>query len=311
MVEGYNLPPFYFLFLVGKLSNSLLFRGFKNNMCICLNESAASNTHVYVGNGIRDGHNVHVLAYQCTASALDPSGKGAMLIPIPSTSRLTGDNFIDTSDFPKFLKDISNASKRASSRSMMKGFSFSAQRGAMIVERGNTIYVYADNFASAAAALDQVREDCRPNFTSEFIEGCSALYQDPITIACWAGNVEMDPLLLWYVPSDASTFRLPTMDAHDGKAPNPEAMVDTDHILSVSAGDKIGHRVSYSDDIPDAVCGLLPNRVHGTDMRSHLRNGDMFVNVADTLTKQHPEIRRATSVDSKPSVRGTLDGWEG
>jgi len=278
-------------------------------MCICLNKSAASDTHVYVGAGIRDGRNVHVLAYQCTAEARDPSGKGAMLIPIPSTERLTGDNFIDTSGFPDFLKDISNASKRQS-RGMSKGMSFSFSFSApVVVERGNTTYVYANNFAQAASVLDQVREDRRPNFTAEFIEGCSALYQDPIVIACWAGDVEMDPLLLWYVPSDEKTFRLPTMDAHDGKAPNPDAMVDTDHILSVSAGEKIGHRVNYSDDIPASVRSLLPTRVHGTDMRSHLKNGDMFVDVSDTLTAQHPAIRRAASVDAKPSVRGTLDGW--
>jgi hypothetical protein len=279
-------------------------------MCICLNESAASGTRVYVGAGIRDDRNVHVLAYQCTAEARDPSGKGAMLIPIPSPERLTGDNFIDTSGFPDFLKDISNASKWQS-RSLSKGgdsrsFSFSAP---VVVERGNTTYVYADNFEQAAAVLDQVREDRRPSFTQEFIVGCAALYQDPIVIACWAGDVEMDPLLLWYVPSDASTFRLPTMDAHDGKAPNPEAMVDTDHILSVSAGDRIGHRVNYSDEIPESVRDLLPARVHGTDLRSHVRNGDMFVNVADTLAKQHPSIRRATSAEAKPSATGTLDGW--
>lgn len=277
-------------------------------MCICLNESGASNTKVYVGSGTRNGQDVHVLAYQCSVTALAPSGKGAMLIPVPSTERLTGDNFIDTSAFPSFLKDISDASKQVS-----RSLSFSMSRGfskALIVDRGTATYVYAANFSEAAAALDQVREDRRPNFTQEFISGCSDLYQDPIVIACWSGSVTMDPLLLWYIPSDASTFRLPTMDAHDGLAPRLGVDVETDHVLSVSASDKHGYAVHYSERLPDDVRSLLPRFVQGAAMKGAFKNGDMFVNVADTLNQREPAIRRAVSATAKPSEIGTLDGWE-
>lgn len=275
-------------------------------MCICLNESAASDTHVYVGQGTYKGRAVHVLAYQCKAEALDPSGKGAMLLPIPSIEPLTEANFIDTSAFPNFLNDISNASKETS-----RSLSFCAfyQEDALVVDRGATTYVYAANFAAAAAALGRVREDRRPTFSDAFIEGCSALYQDPIAIACWAGSIQTDPLLLWYVPSDPTLFRIPTMDAHDGNAPDVNAEVDTDHILSVSASKTTGNPVFYSDKIPIEVRNLLPIYVHGTSIRHRIPNGDVFITVSDTLTERQPQKRRQISAKATPSVVGVMAGW--
>lgn len=278
-------------------------------MCICVNASEATNTHVYVGKGTVEGKDVHVLAYQCHAIVRDKSGKGAMLLPIPSNEELTPDNFIDTTEFPSFLKDISEATKRKT-RSM-KSLSFGmVSMGAMIVERGTTTYVSARNFAEAAAALGQVREDRRPEFSAEFIEGCSALYTDPIVIACWAGSVTMDPLLLWYVPSNEKTFRIPTMDAHDGKAPDLFAMVDTDHIVSVSAGKKNGSHIHYSEEIPDRVRGLLPTRSHGVALKGRFQNGDLFVEVKDSLEMAEPIIVRSVSEHVPPSVKGELNGWD-
>lgn len=276
-------------------------------MCICLNASAASDTHVYVGQATRNGRPVHVLAYQCQAEALDPSGKGAMLLPIPSNETLTEANFIDTSTFPGFLTDISNASKQQA-RSLMLSFSMRGMEDALVVERGATTYVYAANFAAAAAALGRVREDRRPTFSDAFIEGCSALYQDPIAIACWSGSVQTDPLLLWYVPSDPTLFRIPTMDAHDGNAPDVNADVDTDHILSVSASKATGNRVRYSDRIPADVLELLPEYVHGTSVRNRIPNGDVFVTVADTL-EARPQKRRQTNATAAPSAVGVMAGW--
>ncbi len=281
-------------------------------MCIGVNNSQAANTKVYVGKGQRNGQDVHVLAYSADLDSLDPSGKGAMLLPIPSDSPLTEDNFIDTSDFSDFLEDITQASK-VHSRMLLgdntRSFSLSlSDDDALVVDRGDVTYVYAASFAGVVIALGRVREDRRPTFTQAFIDGCTALYNNPIAIACWAGSAKMQPLMVWYVPSDSEIFRLPTMDSHDGAAPR-QIKVDTDHNLSVSAGEKNGYVVKYSDLIPGNVRGLLPARVHGTKFEYKMDNGDCFVNVDDSINKRFPHILRKWSRDAAPTSQTRMLGW--
>lgn len=279
-------------------------------MCISVNESLASNTHVYNGHGIYDSRDVHVLAYQCNVDVRDPSGRGAMILPIPASEPLTENNFMDTFRYPSFLQDISNASRKMETVRGDFPMSFSiVDDDVLVVDRGATTYVYAPNFEAAANAMNRVPAERRANFSEEFIKGCSTLYDEPITIACWAGNIQTEPLLLWYIPQDKSIFRLPTMDAHNGKAPSLESRAEMDHVLSVSAGIGLGYRVKYTEIIPENVRGLLPQRVHGVGMYGRFKNGDMFVQSNESLTKNQPFIRRAISVNADSIVQGPMDGW--
>jgi hypothetical protein len=245
------------------------------------------------------------LAYSAELDALDPSGKGAMLLPIPSSVPLTEDNFIDTSEFPWFLDDIINATKVVM-RTLGEPMSFRMSK-ALVIDRGDVTYVYAESFAAAWGAVSEVTEARRPTFTQEFIDGCTALYNEPIAIACWAGSAKMQPLMIWYVPSDPTTFRLPTMDSHDGSAPR-RGEVDTDHNLSVSA-DSMGREVKYSGVIPDNVKSLLSTRVHGAKFEGMLENGDCFVDVADADAKRFAHIIRRWSSKDDLLFYDRMVGW--
>jgi hypothetical protein len=72
--------------------------------------SVLSNTLVYSGLGRRDNKDVHVIAYQNTANNTS-SKPNSMILPFPTSVEMTEDNIIDTRAFPKFLKNITNATK--------------------------------------------------------------------------------------------------------------------------------------------------------------------------------------------------------
>lgn len=109
---------------------------------------------------------------------------------------------------------------------------------------------------------------------------------------------------------NGSKFRLPTMDAHNGLAPDLNAIVETDHILSISAlGADYGNRVHYTSRIPNGVRPLMPRQVHGTELRGRHRNGDMYVSVDVARSNQYPAITRVNRGTSFGQVSQLMHGW--
>jgi hypothetical protein len=253
-------------------------------MCCTFTASEMSDTRLYAGEAEKNGETVHVLAYQNTAQTSTPN---AMVLPIPTNTKLGVDNLIDTREFKGFLKDITNATREytkgfSGRRGMTLGAAFN-DSDAEVVDVGSYTVVLADNVSQIPEALTRVPERKRPTVSTQFLLGYGKLYpKQPIVVCCWDGSIEAEPLLMWYVPRDRTTLFIPTMDAHDGKAPNLEEKVYTDHIISVgSVGPDTDRPVRYTTGkIPVAVAGLLPTHVHGHRLPDWLRNGDCFVKTA-------------------------------
>lgn len=280
--------------------------------------STLSGTQIYAGEAILDKKYVHVLAYQNVAETLDfPTKPNAMVIPFPTSVKMSKDNIVSTSDFPDFLKDISDATKimRLSRGLNFDELSFGAAAAALppaeVFESGSYTVVLAEHVAQIPEALKRVSENKRPKIHTQFLIRYGMMYpKQPIAVCCWSGLLEdPEPLLWWYEPTDKENLFIPTMDAHDGFAPKLDEMVHTDHIISVgSTIDQTGEGVVYTGELGIEVGGkssrdldvakqLLPKQVHGHRPTSLMKNGDMFVNITQmkSINTQGVIIKRGLS----------------
>ena len=284
-------------------------------MCCTIGRVAAklTGTHLYVGEAEKDGKTVHVMAYQNKAESAGPN---AMVLPFPTSAEMSEDNVIDTRKFKHFLQDITNASQRhtkgMSNDGMLRSRRFGAVAGAaaVVFDVGSYTVVLADEVGQIPEALTRVKAARRPTVSDAFLEGYGEFYPDqPIAVCCWQGSIKSEPLLWWYEPKDKSQLFIPTMDAHDGNAPQLHQQVKTDHIISVGTHNRRGgHEVFYHDEIPDTVKSLLPPSVSGAKLPTWMENGDCFVKTADlqpkTLMEDASVILRRGANYSEP-----MRGW--
>lgn len=291
-------------------------------MCCTFEKSEMSNTRIYVGEAVRQGKLVHVLAYQNNAIS---NGPNAMVLPFPTDVKMGQENVIDTTKFKTFLEDIGEATrhitKSAGRRGMTLGAdSFDMDDRAEVFDSGSYTIILAANVWQIPEALTRVPAEKRPNVTSDFLIGYSELYKgQPIAVCCWDGSIEAEPMMWWYEPSDSSTLFIPTMDAHDGRAPKLGAKVYTDHMISVgSTTGNLGSSVRYRDpkNIPLEVKELLPLQVHGKKLYDRLPNGDSKVAVS-TLhgTKEQlfsggvPAVELVRVANDQKLHSTVMNGW--
>lgn len=284
-------------------------------MCCTFTESEMSDTKLYVGEAQRDGKLVHVLAYQNSAVS---SGPNAMVIPFPTNTKMGQDNIIDTSEFKNFLKNITDASQQLTKgfnrRSLgSRGDSYDADSLAEVFDVGSYTVILAERVDQIPEAVKRVPVEKRPKVSTAFLRGYAALYPgQPVAICCWNGSIEAEPLLWWYEPKDAAALFIPTMDAHDGKAPVLGELVSTDHIISVGSAAKLayGHNVVYSQRIPEAVKSLLPKTVHGHRLPSRLENADTFVKTADLhATPSWSLVGEPVTLTRGLDYKAAMNGW--
>lgn len=275
-------------------------------MCCSVDKSVMSDTKLYVGKAERNSKTVHVLAYQNTAASKGPN---AMVIPFPTNTKMGEDNVIDTRLFKNFLTDIGEATKRRT-RSASKGFSrglgsdgFDDDK-AMVFDVGSYTVILAESTDQIPEAVKRVPIEKRPKVPTAFLRGYAALYPNqPVAVCCWNGEIEAEPLLWWYEPKDATTFFIPTMDAHNGGPPVLGELVDTDHLISVGSTDSPnnGATVYYTDSIPANIKSLLPIKVYGTRLPARVENADCFVKEASLNTT--PVLSRGLD------YKAAMNGW--
>jgi hypothetical protein len=287
-------------------------------MCCTFTESQMSNTRIYVGEAKRQGKLVHVLAYQNVAITQGPN---AMVLPFPTQTKMDKENVIDTRQFKNFLTDIGEASRHHTKG--RRGLTLGSRGDdddsyAEVFNVGSYTVILADNVFQIPEALTRVATEKRPNVSTDFLIGYAKLYpKQPVAVCCWDGSIEAEPLMWWYEPTNAEQLFIPTMDAHDGKAPNLNKSVYTDHLISVGSTEgNLGRKVSYQDfsKIPYEVKELLPLQVHGKKLNDILQNGDCFVKTANLhRTKEQLFSTGTPAVALVRAVAGAratvMNGW--
>jgi len=287
-------------------------------MCICAAPGNFSSTKVYAGEGTFDSKYVHVIAYQNNAESQNEYEPNAMILPFPTNVPMNRANVINTKSFSGFLQDITDASKIQTRLLRSGGFEAACAAGGVdVFENGSYTVILADNIKLVPGAMSSVSEDKRIALSYRFMMGFNKLYANqPVAVCLWKGSVVAEPLLWWYEPKDKATLFVPTMDAHDGNGPDLEANVRTDHIVSVGSNlledSRRYNRVHYTDKLTSVAQQLLPLHVYGHKLPSVMKNGDMFVKVADLQAKgdsfHAPLIKRGVSWDTSHSD-DKMSGW--
>lgn len=192
-------------------------------MCVTLGPALLSRTNIYVGEAMKDGELVHVLAYQNRVSNLAPNGQpNAMMLPFPAVpGTMTDRNVIDCTPFPHFLEEMAQPI-------VERYQDYSAFLGALspeeplVFEVGVYTVVMADHAAAMADGMGRVAPERRPTLPRGFFQQFAEWYPGCTFALCCFSNreaLQAAPLLWFYQPTNPEQLFAPTLDAHDGNLP--------------------------------------------------------------------------------------------
>lgn len=241
--------------------------------------SKMSDTIVFAGIAT-DGD--HLLGYQNKAQNLNTNlNVNAMIIPVPSSEDLFQDNIFDLSNDKELFKNISESlfpnilETNTRSFSMMKGGdSF------QIFKSGNYTVVSASHAGLLSKAIENLNKKMQPKLSDDIIYAYYDWYPKEkwkMTLFIWSGQdqMESDPVLIKYKPSDDSHLFLPGLDGHNGKRPNLRYAIRRDHTLIV------GHK-SLKNNIPlyfsnQNAKDIFPSNFDGFRIKENDANCDWLV----------------------------------
>ncbi len=285
--------------------------------CCSLAPAHFANTYGWVAETQKDGKLVHLLLYQNTARNLvetphsdddtltEPAGN-AMMLPIPAVpGSMTSDNMLEGKNYKKVGETLSNVTPRffedlrqmifdfnGYSQEMFAGsMSKSAvQAEAQVFDRGSYTVVLANNASKVADALCQVPLKRRPKLPREIIEAYGKWYPGwTFALCCFAKEAGGEPIVWWYEPKDPSHLFFPALDAHTGKAPVLNTLVDVDHHLTVSSKNMFTLLTDTPFSAVREVQGtlpsdlnLVPKHVMGHNYSGQLPQGDFVFSTAET-----------------------------
>lgn len=225
-----------------------------------------------------------------TGKSTTTSGN-AMILPIPDA--VANIELIDTTTCPNFLKDIRSALTPRTRGGLRRGGAADSAKSVRIIEFDVYTIVIAKNAKDLTKVLksDAIPAERRPALNDEIIKAYTKWYPNWAIAVCCFNNTDAKrakPLLFSYEPTkqtDKDFLFVPTLDAHDGKAPDLSAQVDVDHTIFVSTPDlpdSHGMTVFYSDpEIAQGVAELLPRKVTGKVISGSYRNGDVVFKCSD------------------------------
>jgi len=159
---------------------------------------------------------------------------------------------------------------------------------------------WAADPAAIPAALEQVPPRRRPNLGPELFRFYADTFPGyPVALCCFdnADARRAAPLLMWYRPIFADRLTAPALDAHTGRAPDPDALVRPDAWVLVGLDDPPdgwGARVWYRAD-PGPLAPFLPRRVIGRQVAGEVRNGDFVISLADVRAGRMDRLCRLTA----------------
>lgn len=278
-------------------------------MCLSISEAEFKNTTIYSAEVQRNDGVAHVIGYQNKAVSYGPN---AMLLPFPAEGKVTRDNLVNGAGFSDILKVYQKAVKRldpnvrlSRSRSFsddLLGAPAAAAKSFDIFESGSYTVALCEKPASLGLALREIPERRRPNIPYPFLLELTRLYPDwPIALCCFNNEqFEAEPLFWWYKPRFPDVLFAPAIDAHNGKPPNLDIMVDRDHTVAFAshASDRPVDPFVQSaiERVPFEHRWLFDPRVCGRIIQGKTGNGDFAVplhQVRDNTTPAWLDIKVA------------------
>ena len=247
-------------------------------MCITVNHAALSNTKI-LSIPLENGN--HFISYSNKAKNL--SGKpNAMILPIL---------FHDTTKYKNFMEDIIKVcgldkyygilSKGLRSKSRAAGDELSFDQ----FELGMYTVGLAKDFGGVRDFLDSLPENKRPVVSEELKKFFEEKYKGwSFAVCCFDSDkmIDSQPIAFEYKPFDSGLIYYPTMDGHDGGAPNEDESVRVDHTFIY---EHTGHMqkekfikefITLGEEVPKF---LQDKKYRAHPLRGHQKNGDTFISV--------------------------------
>lgn len=265
-------------------------------MCITVNHAKLAKTKIL---SIPVGNGNHFMAY--SNSVRNTSGQpNAMILPIPGKTKKEW--FYDTTKYKEFLEEIVDNSKLDEdyygihSKGISKGI-LSAER----FQVGNYDVVLSNSMEDLKSYIDSIDENKKPKLNEELVNFFTKTYPNCSFAVCMFDSdktIDAQPIALEYTPNNPYELFFPTVDSHDGKAPNLTEMVSTDHtFIYEHNGKQDGQLVKESTKLNSDVPDFLKNRKYRFfNSRSNREiNGDTFMSIEDikeTPFKKTPLIKR-------------------
>lgn len=217
-----------------------------------------------------------------------PSAGNCLIIPLQGSWESI--HLLNTADTPSLLSDIERDLGRpmvAGSMEITGSWGAPAASSKRMVFLKFDIYdiVIAECASDIGKVIEQVDPAKRPQVNSEVFDAFEKWYQSPVAVCCFNSNEqgEAKPIAFAFQPSNPEKLSVYTLDAHDGKAPDPKAAVQLDHSVFVGSfltPKEYTSRVNYSDVIPDHLAPYLLHNVMGTQLQDYMANGDIVFDVA-------------------------------
>jgi len=283
-------------------------------MCMTVNKAALSATKIL---SIKLDNGNHFIAY--SNKAKNTSGEpNAMILAIPGTTK--PEWFHNTEKYRGFLDEIT---EKARWQEDWNGIRSRGMKGKSLhkeFQLGMYTIGLADSFDGAEAFINSLPKEKKPqvseglrNFLREKYDGWS------FAVCCFDSNETIDaqPIAFEYTPFNPDLIYFPTLDAHDGDAPNLLKKVDADHTFIYEHTGKFENEVETDSfgrcspkyqmkyvrlgaNVPD----FLNNRRYRLSLaEGPIQNGDTYIVRSELQMldfSKHADLFRMAPVPQKP-----------
>lgn len=279
-------------------------------MCITVNPASLTKTKI-LSLPLENGN--HFIAYSNVVK--NSSGKpNAMILPIPGETNPS--LFHNTEEYKGFMDEIVKKSgldqyygllsKGLKSRSLGDDTTLSFDQ----FQLGMYNVGLAKNFQGARDFLNSLSEDKRPVVSEKLKQFFEEKYAGwSFAVCVFDGTKAMDsqPIAFEYTPFAQEFLYFPTMDSHDGGAPDLEESVRADHtfIYEHTGTMKKGKFIKEFITLEESVPGFLQNKKYrNSTLVGHHKNGDTFLHrkkMQDSDFTDEPDFRRIAPVANTKS----------
>jgi hypothetical protein len=274
-------------------------------MCITTNHADLSATKIL---SIPLDNGRHFISYSNKVKNL--SGKpNSMILPIPGETDPS--MFHNTEKYAKFMDEITKKCNYEEdylgirSRGMSKSKSLFMQ-----FESGQYTIGLTKSLQGIKDFIGNLPEDKRPEITEDLQKFFSEKYKGWSFAVCVFDSektIDSQPIAFEYIPMAYNLIFYPTVDSHDGGAPNINEMVDTDHTFIYEHTGVMKDRgkfdkTSVTLDTPNVPDFLKDRKYRMVYVRGLQSNGDSFINMDDLSRTDFSEDARIKRV--KPVAIG-------
>lgn len=238
-----------------------------------------------------------ILSSYNTVELLEEDGNCLIIPLLGSWSSI---RLLSTTDVPNILADISAALVEPVGSmpvGMAVGYGASGDAGLVFLQFGIYDIVIAENASSLPAALAQINPVKRPKVNDEVFATLEQWYKCPVAVCCFnnAESGTAKPLAFAFEPLYPDKIVVYTLDAHDGKPPDPSALVHLDHSIFVGSyltPPQMCANIKWSDEIPEHLQPYIPRNAMGIQIRNqNLENGDIIFSTADVRAGKFDGLR--------------------